>query len=101
MTPSTTSHDHVPDIALWAALARRQSGRRRLLIIARDRHAFYEHARREFAGRADIEVILDRRVGDRRARKGLRAFDRRSGDRRKRPEIDALIRATGYAVVHL
>jgi hypothetical protein len=76
-------------------------GRRRLLIIARERTAFYEAACREFAGRADIQVILDRRTGPSEEISSSRMLSRRFLGRRGRREIDALIRATGWAVVYL
>jgi hypothetical protein len=77
------------------------SGRRRLLIIARERTAFYEAACREFAGRSDIQVILDRRTGPSEEISSSRMLSRRFLGRRGRREIDALIRATGWAVVYL
>jgi hypothetical protein len=83
---------------------RQASGRRRLLIIARDRTAFYEAACREFAGRPDIQVILDRRAQESAESPEIansRMLSRRWLGRRGRQQVDALIRATGWAVVYL
>lgn len=90
------------DVKLWVALSSSEkTAKRRLLIISRDRRAFYEQARREFAGRDDIEVVLDRRVGRRRQQKGVRVLERRGRDRRRRPEVETLLRSTGYTLVYL
>ena len=80
---------------------RGQTGRRRLLIIARDRKSFYEAAKLEFAGRTDIKVVLDARREPRRQLSGPRVLERRFFDRRQRRDVDALIRANGWAVVYL
>ena len=77
------------------------SGRRRLLIIARDRTAFYEAACREFEGRHDIKVVMDRRTETSAEISNSRMLSRRFLGRRGRQEIDALIRTTGWAVVYL
>jgi hypothetical protein len=91
-TPAGTNR--LPDL-------RPLSGRRRLLIIARERTAFYEAACREFAGRSDIQVVLDRRTGPSEEMANSNMLSRRFLGRRGRREIDALVRATGWAVVYL
>ena len=59
-----------------------------LIIVMRDKPELYESLRREYTGRPDIEVLLDRRVGD-----AARPDDRRSGQ-----ELPTL-RANGFARV--
>ena len=53
-----------------------------LFIVRRDMEALYEHLRRAFAGSPVVEVILDRRHGERRRRGVPVTEDQRRGDRR-------------------
>jgi hypothetical protein len=47
-----------------------------------------------------VEVVLDRRVGDRRRRSGVPpVLDRRRGDRRAHPDIDHHLGTRGWAIV--
>jgi ribosomal protein S18 acetylase RimI-like enzyme len=55
---------------------------RRLYIVARDQAALFEQLRRELARTPEIEVVQDRRHGERRTRLVPAARDRRVGDRR-------------------
>jgi len=73
---------------------------RDLLIVARHELELYEYLKQRFAGRPDVQVILDRRVGERRRRSLPTADERRRGcDRRARPQVDEDIRTLGFAVV--
>jgi ribosomal protein S18 acetylase RimI-like enzyme len=70
-----------------------------LYVVARDRPWLYERLRHEFAHAADIEVVLDRRVGERRrAARPLGVAERRQADRRQR-KVEALLRQHGCALV--
>ena len=60
-----------------------------LVIVMRENLARYEQVKQELAGQR-LEVILDRRRGERRQRQDPRAGERRRGDRRA--EIRAEIR---------
>jgi len=60
-----------------------------LVIVRRENLARYEQVKQELAGQR-LEVILDRRRGERRQRQDPRAGERRRGDRRA--EIRAEIR---------
>jgi hypothetical protein len=96
----------------WAPLAKfLEQGPRRvlspkpvakqLIVIARDQQRLYEYARRAFAGNATVEVVLDRRRGERRRDDQSRAPERRRGDRRVTMEVDERLRTMGFAIVRL
>jgi ribosomal protein S18 acetylase RimI-like enzyme len=69
-----------------------------LYVVARDRPWLYERLRHEFANASDIEVVLDRRVGERRRAARPIGAERRQADRRQR-KVDALLRQHGCALV--
>jgi hypothetical protein len=46
-----------------------------------------------------VDVIFDRREGERRQRSALEKVERRQTDRRSRPEVDAELRARPHVVV--
>jgi hypothetical protein len=73
---------------------------RHLLVVARHRRELYEEIKRAFAGH-EVRVILDRRVSERRQRKGAPMLDRRRQDRRSRSAIDEQLRAIGWSLVLL
>jgi len=70
-----------------------------LFIVARDQPALYETLRREFGAERDIEVLYDRRFGERRRQRVLWPDERRRGDRRGRPEVDTQLESLGWALV--
>ncbi len=74
---------------------------RLLFIVARDRRDFYDSLRRTFAGDDTVQVMLERRVADRRGARARSAGggERRSQERRARREVERQIAARGYAVV--
>lgn len=71
-----------------------------LFIVSRDNPALYEVLRREFEGEPEVEVILDRRYGDRRRAATPVAIERRRGERRGHPEVEERLRSLGWAIVH-
>jgi len=77
--------------------------RRLLFIVESKRPEFYESLRRTFRGDDTVQIVLDRRRGDRRRRSrvGARksAREQRGGERRAHLEIERQLRARGYAVV--
>jgi len=79
--------------------ADRKESRRHLLIVARDRLKLYEHLQRAFDGNDMMEVILDRRAGDRRQRRGANVAERRQTDRRSRPAVDGQLGSIGWSLV--
>ena len=58
---------------------------KQIFVVARDREKLFEYAKRAFSGNTSVEVVLDRRRGDRRLMN----------------EIDNHLRALGWAVVRL
>ena len=71
---------------------------RELWIIPRDDPELYEYFRNHFAGRPDVDVILDRRQGERRQRAGSSPTERRRAERRRR-SVEADLAALGVAIV--
>ena len=53
-----------------------------LIIVPRDKPELYESLRKESAGRSEVEVILDRRRGDRRRAQADPGTERRGKERR-------------------
>ena len=72
---------------------------RQRFIVATADQALYEYLTRKFADRPDVEVILDRRRGERRRARLARTPERRTGDRRSRSRIDEDLRMLGFAVI--
>jgi hypothetical protein len=72
-----------------------------LLIVARHRRELYEQIKRAFAGHETVQVVLDRRVTDRRRRKEPALPERRGADRRSRSIIDDQLRTIGWSLVLL
>jgi len=77
--------------------------RRLLFIVGSKRPEFYESLRRTFRGDDTVQIVLDRRRGERRKprRAGRRpvAREQRGADRREQLEIQRQLRSRGYAVV--
>jgi hypothetical protein len=76
--------------------------RRLLFIVKSTRPEFYESLRRTFRGDDTVQVVLDRRRGERRRRRGgsrKTGREQRAGERRAKLEIERQIRTRGYAVV--
>lgn len=55
---------------------------RRLCIVHRERRDLFEELAREFRGTEDVEIIFDRRIGERRRSRTGTADNRRRSDRR-------------------
>ena len=77
--------------------------RRLLFIVGSKRPDFYESLRRTFRGDDTVQIVLDRRRGERRTprRAGRRppGREQRGADRREHLEIQRQLRSRGYAVV--
>ena len=71
---------------------------RDVFIVARDESALYAYLKEHFAGRPDVEVVLDRRLGERRRRSEPSPAERRTGGRRVR-SVEGDLSALGFAVV--
>jgi hypothetical protein len=72
-----------------------------LLVVARHRRELYEEIKRAFAGQETVQVILDRRVSQRREKKGAAMLDRRRNERRSRSTVDEQLRSIGWSLVLL
>jgi hypothetical protein len=75
-----------------------------LFIVSRQQLDLYRYLSREFSTEADVQVILDRRYGERRIHNERRSTprgDRRATDRRGPSEIGSQINTLGYAFVRL
>jgi hypothetical protein len=62
---------------------------RHLFIVSRNHQDLYTYLCERFANDPNVEVILDRRHGQRRQRMVSGLPERRARDRRGRPEADA------------
>jgi hypothetical protein len=59
----------------------------RLVVTGPQRDLLYDHFRHLFWGRDGVEVVKDRRTGERRRESASIGFDRRTRDRRRaRPD---------------
>ena len=72
-----------------------------LLVVARHRRELYEEIKRAFAGHESVQVVLDRRAGQRREKKGAPMLDRRRNERRARSVMDDQLRTIGWSLVLL
>jgi hypothetical protein len=71
---------------------------RHLFIVARQRPDVHALLAREFAHDRDVDVILDRRVRDRRQPGGPASLERRRAERRSSQERESL-QAYGFGLV--
>ena len=69
-----------------------------VFIVSRHRPKLHEYLQQEFAGNAEVAVIVDRRLGERRLREIEHGSERRQIDRRQ-DEVDERLRSMGWAIV--
>jgi len=69
-----------------------------VFIVSRHRPKLRDYLRREFAENAEVAVIVDRRIGERRLREVSQGPERRQASRRQ-TLIDERLRALGWAIV--
>jgi hypothetical protein len=74
---------------------------RTLYVIARRDPELYQYLRERFASDLAVDVVLDRRLTERRQRYIPRQSERRRIDRRRRPEVDAELQSRSHAIVTL
>jgi hypothetical protein len=72
---------------------------RGLIIVSRDQPDLWEALTQEFGRSEEIQVILDRRQGERRKEERLGATDRRGADRRSISRIEDDLRFRQYVLV--
>ncbi len=67
-------------------------------VVARDAPETYDYVARKF-GKAGVEIIVDRRVGERRSRQVGPAVERRQASRRVRPSVADELQVNRWALV--
>ncbi len=75
-----------------------------LFVVSREAVKRYQDLKRAFSDQESVEVILDRRVGERRrpsAPPSEPNSNRRRTDRRSRPDVDSDLGSLGYSVVRI
>jgi hypothetical protein len=82
-------------------LEAQSGGSRQLIVVAPGREHLYNFFRRAFAGNPTVQVILDRRVVDRRQHAASRERERRRRLRRSPLRIDGTLRAEGWTIIRL
>ncbi len=72
---------------------------RDILIVAQDQPDLWQYLLQEFAGDEEVQVLLDRRQGERRQRVQQYESDRRGVARRRRPSTDTDLRYHPFILV--
>jgi hypothetical protein len=70
-----------------------------LFGVARDAPGRYEQLRQEFAGRADVRVVYERGVQDRRRTEHPAAVECCQRERRRRFHVDAAVWTLGWSII--
>lgn len=73
--------------------------RRDLYIVSTNRKDLYELLKKRLSGRDDVEIVLDRRAGERRTQSRTAKDDRRRGERRTHDERHYLLKSVG--IIHV
>lgn len=71
---------------------------RYLLTVAREKPALFDYLRQAFAGEKEVQIVFDRRRGQRRQRAPASESGRRRADRRSPPTTEENLRAYGFSV---
>ena len=72
-----------------------------LFIVSRREPQLFTYLSREFASEDDVQVIVDRRIGERRKTTGVYPVERRQTDRRTLAHVPRQISSLGYAFVRV
>lgn len=72
---------------------------RRLIVVTRNQESLCDYLRQQFFEDKDVEVLLDRRCGQRRRSVQVRERERRRADRRQEPSREADLRTQGFVVI--
>lgn len=72
---------------------------RLVFVVAPGERDLYENLVRCFAGRDDVRVLIDRRLGQRRSGTPRPDSDRRRRDRRSRPHVEDDLKTLGWTLV--
>lgn len=79
----------------------RTPSRRLVFIVSPKRMDLYDKLREALIREPDVDLILDRRVDERRVAESAIERERRGGQRRVEKVVDADVREWGWAVVRL
>jgi hypothetical protein len=74
---------------------------RTVFVVSRRDADLYHYLRERFGSDTAVEVILDRRVSERRQRQIPHSTERRHVDRRRRPDVDVELRTRSHAIVSI
>ena len=74
---------------------------REIFIVARDRPDLYRYLSQTFSDAENVQVIWDRRDGDRRDIAAGRLLERRHSERRRRASVEHELRTVGYAFISI
>jgi hypothetical protein len=72
---------------------------RNLFVVSRRYPDLYEYLRERFESDTAVEVILDRRVEQRRRAHTQQQAERRRSDRRRRPEVEMELQTRSHAII--
>ena len=72
---------------------------RTLFIVSRQHPDLYAYLRERFASDCGVEVVLDRRLVQRRRVDAGREVERRQSDRRRRPEVELELQTRSHAII--
>jgi len=72
-----------------------------LFIVSRGNTKLASSLQQHFTGDTTVQVIVDRRHGERRQQSAEIMSERRRADRRIRPYVDKELRLTSFAIVTL
>ena len=72
---------------------------RTLFIVSRQHSDLYAYLRERFASDHGVEVVLDRRVAQRRRRDAAYPVERRRAERRGRPEVELELQTRSHAIL--
>lgn len=72
---------------------------RYLLIVARNQPDLWLYLKNNFAGDEKVEVILDRRRGERRQRIQAHESERRRAERRRQPNLEKDLTYRSFVIV--
>jgi hypothetical protein len=70
-----------------------------LIIVARGQQELWRSLAHEFKNVRQIQILLDRRHGERRTPRSPVAYDRRARDRRRLPRLEDELHARQYVLV--
>ena len=86
--------------ALYELVRRVSTGaQQQLIVVARDREHLFNVFTRAFEGNTTVQLVLDRRVADRRRQSAPYEGERRQRNRRSPQTTDGQLRAMGWAII--